>query len=110
MRRIKFVLVALAMVVTSLAAFAGPAAADDLDCRDAKGDLIRCDGELYERFNRYYDDYDFHNPYSFYNPYSFFNNDYYYDYYYGYGFDDEVDVWTGYGWCEYDLEDNEFEC
>jgi hypothetical protein len=106
MRRIKFVFVALAMVVTSSAAFAGPAAADDLDCRDAKGNLIRCDGELYEPFNRYYDAYDFHNPYSFYNPYSFFNN----DYYYGYGFDDEVDVWTGYGWCEYDLEDNEFEC
>jgi hypothetical protein len=53
MRRIQLVLAALAIVVTSFAAFAGPAMANGLDCRDAKGKLIRCDnGKLYEPFNR----------------------------------------------------------
>lgn len=97
MRRIKFVFAALAIVVTSLAAYAGPAMADDLNCRDARGKLIRCDGRLYEpaNNNRFYNDY---------NPYAFYND------YYGYGFDDEIPVWTGYGWCEYDLDDNEYDC
>jgi hypothetical protein len=108
MRRIKFVFAALAIVVTSLAAFAGPSMADDLNCRDARGNLIRCDGRLYEPSNnRFYNDY---NPYAFYNdynPYAFYNH---YNDYYGYGFDDEIPVWTGYGWCEYDLEDNEYDC
>jgi hypothetical protein len=104
MRRIKFVFAALAIVVTSLAAYAGPSMADDLNCRDARGKLIRCDGRLYEPFNKYYDDHNFYYPYGFYNHYNYFNDDYYY------GFDDEVPVWTGYGWCEYDLEDNEYEC
>jgi hypothetical protein len=105
MRGIKFVFAALAIVVTSLAAFAGPAIADDLNCRDAKGKLIRCDGKLYEPYNRYYDNSDFYHAYGFYNPYGYFN-----DYYYGFRFDEEVPVWTGYQWCEYDLEDNEYEC
>src|SRR5215212_4427187 len=51
MRRIHVVFAALAIVVTSFAAFSGPAMAqDDLNCRDARGDLIRCDGELYEPY------------------------------------------------------------
>ena len=96
MKRIQMVLAALAIVVTSLAAFSVPAMADDLDCRDAKGDLIRCDGDLYapygdnyyfdndyndyfdnDYFDRYDDDY-----YYFLSPYNYyggFDNDYYYD-------------------------------
>jgi hypothetical protein len=50
MRRIHVVFAALAIVVTSFAAFAGSAVADDLNCRDARGDLIRCDGDLYEPY------------------------------------------------------------
>ena len=91
MKRIQMVLAALAIVVTSLAAFAVPAMADDLDCRDAKGDLIRCDGDLYapygdnyyfdNDYNDYFDnDYDYY--YFFLSPYNYyggFDNDYYYD-------------------------------
>ena len=97
MKRIQMVLAALAIVVTSLAAFAVPAMADDLDCRDAKGDLIRCDGDLYapyshnyhfdndydhdfdnDYFDRYYDDdYYFFGPYNYYG--GFDNDSYYYD-------------------------------
>jgi hypothetical protein len=47
MRRIKLVLAALALVVATFAAFAGPAMADDLNCRDAQGNLIRCDGQFF---------------------------------------------------------------
>jgi hypothetical protein len=83
-KRIQIILGVLAIVVTAFAAISGPALADDLNCRDARGDLIRCDGEFYSPYDDddyFYDDdydlddYDF-SPYSF-NPY----------YYYG-GFDD----------------------
>ena len=47
MRRIKLVLGALAVVGASFAAFAGPAMADNLNCRDAQGNLIRCDGQFF---------------------------------------------------------------
>jgi hypothetical protein len=70
MRRIQLVLGALAIVVTSLVAFAGPAVADDLDCRDARGDLIRCDGELYAP---HYNTSGYNNY-----PYPFYSNDAYY--------------------------------
>ena len=87
MKRIQIILGALAIVVTSFAAISGPALAEDLNCRDARGDLIRCDGDLYSPYDNdddyFYDDDDFYNddddyfsPY-FFNPY----------YYYG-GFDD----------------------
>ena len=46
-KRIQIILGALAIVVTSFAAISGPALAADLDCRDAQGDLIRCDGDFY---------------------------------------------------------------
>jgi hypothetical protein len=90
MRRIKLILAALSVAVASFAAFSGPVLADDLDCRDAKGDLIRCDGDLYapyyhdnddhfyfdngDYYDRYYeDDFYFFNPYDyFYSPYSFY--------------------------------------
>ena len=78
MKRIQIILGALAIVVTSFAAISGPALAEDLNCRDARGDLIRCDGDLYSPYDNdddyFYDDY--FSPY-FFNPY----------YYYG-GFDD----------------------
>ena len=47
MRRIQLVLAALAIVVTALAAFSGPAMADDLNCLDAWGNLIWCEGGFY---------------------------------------------------------------
>lgn len=79
MKRIQIILGALAIVVTSFAAVSGPALAEDLNCRDARGDLIRCDGDLYSPYDNdddyFYDD-DYFSPY-FFNPY----------YYYG-GFDD----------------------
>jgi hypothetical protein len=83
MRRIKLILAMAAVLVGTLALQAGPAMADDLDCRDARGDLIRCDGDLYEPYNNndYYFDDDYYyysfNPY-FFNPY-FFSPYYYFD-------------------------------
>ena len=79
MRRIHVVFAALAVVVTSFAAFSGPAMAqDDLNCRDARGDLIRCDGELYEPYyiTSGYNDYPpFYNDYS-YTDYNDFVDEY----------------------------------
>jgi hypothetical protein len=51
MRRIKLVLAAVAVMVAAFAAFSGPALADDLNCRDAWGNLIRCDGQFYTPVN-----------------------------------------------------------
>jgi hypothetical protein len=51
MRRIQLVLAALAVVVTSLAAFSGQAKADDLNCRDAWGNLIWCEGDFFAPVN-----------------------------------------------------------
>ena len=69
MKRIKLVLAALAVMVAALAAFSGLAMADDLNCRDAYGNLIRCDGQYYAPVNNGYND-----PY--YNGYSdpYYNN------------------------------------
>ena len=83
MRRIRLVLGALAVVVASFVAFAGPAVAQDLDCRDARGDLVRCDGDLYAPYDNdhYYDDYDYDDYYDnfYYNPLLFYyNNPYFY--------------------------------
>ena len=47
MRRIKVILAALALVGASFAAFSGPAMADNLNCHDASGNLVRCDGQLF---------------------------------------------------------------
>ena len=92
MRRIQLVLAALANVVTSFAAFAGPAMANELDCHNARNQpdgIIRCDnGRLYDPYNRvnspsFHDDFFYPcNPY-FYNPYCW-----------GYGFWNEwEDIW-----------------
>ena len=54
MRRAKLILVALAVVVSAFAAFSGPAVADDPNCHDARGDLIRCDGDFYVPYNDTY--------------------------------------------------------
>jgi len=75
MRRIHVVFAALAIVVTSFAAFAGPAVADDLNCRDARGDLIMCDGDPYAP---YYNTSGYNDYPSFYFDF----NDYYYPPYY----------------------------
>jgi hypothetical protein len=82
-KRIQIILGVLAIVVTAFAAISGLALADDLNCRDARGDLIRCDGEFYSPYDDddyfYNDDYDLDDYY--FSPF-FFN-----PYYYG-GFDD----------------------
>ena len=87
-KRIQIILGALAIVVTSFAAISGPALAEDLNCRDARGDLIRCDGNLYSPYDNdddyFYDDY-FYNDDDYYLDDDYFFNPYYY--YYG-GFDD----------------------
>ncbi len=87
MRRIKLVLAALSVAVASFAAFSGPVLADDLDCHDARGDLIRCNGDLYAPYynhdNYDYLDHYFNDDFYFFNPYLFFSPYNYYD-----GFDD----------------------
>jgi hypothetical protein len=87
-KRIQIILGVLAIVVTAFAAISGPALADDLNCRDARGDLIRCDGEFYSPYDDddyFYDDYFYNDVYDLvdysFSPYSF--NPYYYG-----GFDD----------------------
>ena len=92
MKRIQMVLAALAIVVTSLAAFAVPAMADDLDCRDARGDLIRCDGDLYEPYDEgsYYHGNDYY-----YSPFFF---PFYTDYNFGDYDDFEDDFEDYYNW------------
>jgi hypothetical protein len=47
MARIKLILGVLAVVVASFVALSGPAMAQDLNCKDARGDWIRCDGTYY---------------------------------------------------------------
>lgn len=88
-KRIQIILGAIAIVVTSFAAISGPALAEDLNCREARGDLIRCDGEFYSPYDNdddsfYDDDYSFYDDDYYLNDGYFFNPSYYY---YG-GFDD----------------------
>ena len=90
MKRIQLILAALAIVVTSLAAFAGPAMAQDIDCNIANnqpegipGDILRCDnGDLYAPFDRDYYNNIYDSPYPYpdfsypdYSP-SFYDEDY----------------------------------
>ncbi len=90
MKRSQLILAALAIVVTSLAAFAGPAMAQDIDCNIANnqpegipGDIIRCDnGDLYAPFDRDYYNNIYDSPYPYpdfsypdYSP-SFYDEDY----------------------------------
>jgi hypothetical protein len=96
MRRLKLFLAALSVAVASFAAFSGPVLADDLDCRDARGDLIRCDGDLYGPYSYYdnddhfyFDDDDYYydryfdDDFYFFNPYLFYSPYYFDDYSYG---------------------------
>jgi hypothetical protein len=46
-RRIQLILAVLAIAVTALVAFPGPAVADDLSCLDAWGNLIWCEGDSF---------------------------------------------------------------
>ena len=81
MRRMKLVLAGLAVMVATFVAASGPAMAQDQNCHDARGNLIRCDGMYYTPVYNY--DY---NPYNYnygYNPYNY-NYDYsHYNYNYG---------------------------
>ena len=56
MRRIRLVFAVLAIVVTSLAAFPGPAMADDLSCFVAWGNLIWCEGDFFGPVDGWWDD------------------------------------------------------
>jgi hypothetical protein len=93
MRRIQLTLAALAMVVTALTAFSGPVVAQDLNCRDARGYLIRCDGELYAPYDHgsyYHDDGYYDNGYydnGYYDD-GYYDDDYYYD-------DEDCWEWSG---------------
>ena len=87
MRRIKLLFAAVAVVLAAFAAGSGPALADDLNCRDARGNWIRCDGDLYRPVHQnrdhgynYYNNYD-HYPYYNYYFYPWF----WFPPYYGYG-------------------------
>jgi hypothetical protein len=89
MIRIKLLFAAVAVVVAAFAAGSGPALADDLNCRDARGNWIRCDGDLYRPVHQNRDH--GHNYYNYYDPFPF----YYYYYnpwfwfpYYGHDFGD----------------------
>jgi hypothetical protein len=79
MRRIQLVLAALVVVVSAFAAYAGPVMArDDLNCRDARGYFIRCDGQRYvpyDRYPSYYNRYDRY-PYYYNDRYPYYNNRY----------------------------------
>jgi hypothetical protein len=75
MRRIKLVLAAAALMLAAFAAVSGPVMADDLNCRDARGNLIRCDGQLFEPIdNNFRFDNDFRDHNFDFNPGFFFGN------------------------------------
>ena len=78
MKRIKLVLAAAAVMVAMLAAVSGPAMADNLNCRDVRGALIRCNGDLYRPVNN-------HHPYYYNNYHRYYYNSYY-PYYYWWWF------------------------
>jgi hypothetical protein len=81
MRRIKLVLAALAVMVATFVAVSGPAMAKNLNCHDARGDLIRCNGTSYTPVHN--NGYNFHNVgYNYWNPYWYGSYPYYYG---GYG-------------------------
>jgi hypothetical protein len=76
----KLVLAGLAVMVATFVAASGPAMAQDQNCHDAWGNLIRCDGMYYNPYNYNYE----YNPYNYgYNP---FNNYEYNPYNYNYGY------------------------
>ena len=62
MGRIKLVLAVTAVMGAMLVAFAGPVMADNLNCRDARGDLVRCDHQLFAPVNDVDDDDFFFSP------------------------------------------------
>lgn len=84
MRRTKLALVALAVMVAAFTAIAGPALAQDLDCRDARGNLIRCDGDFYAPVDDGYYWYDDDNNWWD----DWYDDDYWYGYYPNYWYDD----------------------
>ena len=87
MMRLKLVIAAVAVMVAAFVAVSGPAMADDLNCRDVQGDLIRCNGDLYAPYtadNNNYPYYDNNNyPYYDNNNYPYYDNNNYSPYDYG---------------------------
>src|SRR4051794_5360073 len=76
--RLKLVIAAVAVMVAAFVAVSGPAMADDLNCRDAQGDLIRCNGDLYTPYNADNNNYPYYDNNN-YSPYDYgmtSNNDY----------------------------------
>jgi hypothetical protein len=71
MRRIKLVLAALTLVVATFTAFSGPAMADNLNCHDSFGNLIRCDGRFFAPVSNFDNGFFFVNGF---NTFPFFNN------------------------------------
>jgi hypothetical protein len=69
MRRIKLVVAALAVVVATFVASAGPAMAD-LDCRNVSGPGIRCDGTRFLPVNNFNNGFTLVNGF---NTFPFFN-------------------------------------
>lgn len=76
-RRIKLVLAALAIMVATFVAGSGSAMAEDLNCHDAWGNMIRCDGTYYAPVN----DYGYNNHW---NPYWYGYTNYWNPFWYGY--------------------------
>jgi hypothetical protein len=85
MRRIKLVIAALAVMVATFVAASGPAMAQDLNCHDGRGNLIRCNGTSYSPVHN--NEYNLHNDgYNYWNHYWYGSYPYYYGYYpYYYG-------------------------
>jgi hypothetical protein len=79
MRRIKLVLAALAVMVATFVAVSSPAMAKDLNCHDARGDLIRCNGTSYTPVHN--NGYNYWNRYNVWNPYRYSYHPYWYSYY-----------------------------
>jgi hypothetical protein len=79
MRRIKLVIAALAVMVATFVAVSSPAMAKDLNCHDARGNLIKCNGTSYTPVHN--------NGYNYWNHYRYGYDPYYNGYhpsYYGY--------------------------
>ena len=103
MRRAKLVLAALSVTVAAFMAFAGPAMA--VECDHVDPGVLECGkhDNLFVSADRFFDD-GFRND-GFRNDGFLFGQPFLVS-----GFDDEFPVWTGNQWCEFDPEDNEFEC
>jgi hypothetical protein len=110
-RRTKLVLAALAVAVASFMAFAGPAMA--VQCDHLRRGVIECgkNDNLFFSENRFLED-GLHHGFVDHGFHNGFVDDEFliWPHLFGFGFAEEVPVWTGNQWCEVDLEDDDFEC